>query len=162
MQIGNFSDWKGLPNVHILFCLHKNQVSLTCNENKDILCCQFDDTIEVYFLLGINILGSSFWMVNIQFRMHGGLQVQELLNVNELRVKIFACIHVHNAMCSVVKKINQVTDRSTQCSARNFFTLGISSMTFYNFHTWHHAWHNSVIMYYSTVRQGWYWGSTTK
>ena len=25
-------------------------------------CCQFDDTIEVPFLLGINILGSSFWM----------------------------------------------------------------------------------------------------
>ena len=21
--IGNFLDWKGLPNVHILFCLHK-------------------------------------------------------------------------------------------------------------------------------------------
>ena len=24
VQIGNFLDWKGLPNVHILFCLHKN------------------------------------------------------------------------------------------------------------------------------------------
>ena len=23
VQIGNFLDWKGLPNVHILFCLHK-------------------------------------------------------------------------------------------------------------------------------------------
>ena len=22
-KIGNFLDWKGLPNVHILFCLHK-------------------------------------------------------------------------------------------------------------------------------------------
>ena len=21
--IGNFLDWKGLPNVHILFCLHR-------------------------------------------------------------------------------------------------------------------------------------------
>ena len=23
VQIGNFLDWKGLPNVHILFCLYK-------------------------------------------------------------------------------------------------------------------------------------------
>ena len=23
LQIGNFLDWKGLPNVHTLFCLHK-------------------------------------------------------------------------------------------------------------------------------------------
>ena len=36
VQIGNFLDWKGLPNVHILFCLHIT-VLLICNENKEIV-----------------------------------------------------------------------------------------------------------------------------
>ena len=36
VQIGNFLDWKGLPNVHILFCLPKTPVLLICNENKEI------------------------------------------------------------------------------------------------------------------------------
>ena len=42
------------------FVYTKHQVLLICNENKEIYVAQFDDTIEVYFLLGINILGSSF------------------------------------------------------------------------------------------------------
>ena len=37
------------------FVYTKQQVLLISNENKEILCCQFDDTIEVYILLGINI-----------------------------------------------------------------------------------------------------------
>ena len=28
MQIGNFLDWKGLPNVHILFCLPKTSTKI--------------------------------------------------------------------------------------------------------------------------------------
>ena len=36
VQIGNFLGWKGLPNVQILFCLHKHKVLLICNENKEI------------------------------------------------------------------------------------------------------------------------------
>ena len=52
-----YKDWKGLPNVHVLFCLHK--------ENKRNLCCQFDDTIEVDFLLGINIWGLRSGWVNM-------------------------------------------------------------------------------------------------
>ena len=49
-----------IANVHILFCRP------TCTQSikfywlvmkKKKLCCQFDDTIEVYFLLGINIWG---------------------------------------------------------------------------------------------------------
>ena len=39
------------------FVYTKHQVLLICNENKENFCCQFDDTIEVYFLLGINIWG---------------------------------------------------------------------------------------------------------
>ena len=39
------------------FVYTKHHVLLICNENKEKICCQFDDTIEVYFLLGINILG---------------------------------------------------------------------------------------------------------
>ena len=46
------------------FVYTKHQVLLICNENKEIfvanLIIRNDDTIEVYFLLGINILGSSF------------------------------------------------------------------------------------------------------
>ena len=43
------------------FVYTKHQVLLICNENKEIYYCQFDDTIEVDFLLGINIwAGSSF------------------------------------------------------------------------------------------------------
>ena len=38
------------------FVYRKHQVLLICNEKKN-LCCQFDDTIEVDFLLGINIWG---------------------------------------------------------------------------------------------------------
>ena len=67
MQIGSCLDWKGLLNVHILFCLYvyiKHQGLLICNENKRNLCCQFDDTIEVYFLLGINIWGLRSEWVN--------------------------------------------------------------------------------------------------
>ena len=45
-----------LERIVILFCLYtKHQVLLICNENKESLCCQLDDTIEVYFHLGINI-----------------------------------------------------------------------------------------------------------
>ena len=39
------------------FVYTKHQVLLICNENKDNSCCQFDDTIEVDFFLGINIWG---------------------------------------------------------------------------------------------------------
>ena len=32
-----FLDWKGWPNVHILFCVNKtHQVLVICNENKEI------------------------------------------------------------------------------------------------------------------------------
>ena len=41
------------------FVYKKHQVLLIGNENKEISGCQFDDIIEVYFLLGINILGST-------------------------------------------------------------------------------------------------------
>ena len=40
------------------FVYTKHQVLLICNKNKEISVAS--DTIEVYFLLGINILESSF------------------------------------------------------------------------------------------------------
>ena len=46
--------------LNFYFVNTKHQFLLICNENKEILCCQFDDVIEVHFLSGINILGSSF------------------------------------------------------------------------------------------------------
>ena len=46
------------------FVYTKHQVLLICDENKSNLCCQFDDTIEVYFLLGINIWGLRSEWVN--------------------------------------------------------------------------------------------------
>ena len=64
VQIGNFLDRKGWPNVHILFCLQKDQVLLICTENKEICVANLMITIiEVSFLLRINIWWSSFWMV---------------------------------------------------------------------------------------------------
>ena len=41
----------------LYFVYTKHQVLLICNENKRNFCCQFDDTIEVYFLLGLNMFG---------------------------------------------------------------------------------------------------------
>ena len=32
-KLATFLDWKGLPNVHILFCLLKHEVLLIRNEN---------------------------------------------------------------------------------------------------------------------------------
>ena len=46
------------------FVYTKHQVLLICNENKEHLCCQFDDTIEVDFLLRINIWGLHSEWVN--------------------------------------------------------------------------------------------------
>ena len=41
----------------------KYQVSLNCNENKEICIANFDDAIEIYFLLGINKMWSrSQWV----------------------------------------------------------------------------------------------------
>ena len=47
------------------FIYTKHQVLLICNENKEIsVAMQFDDTIEVHFLLGINIWGlRSEWVM---------------------------------------------------------------------------------------------------
>ena len=39
------------------FVYTKHQILLICNKNKEIYVANFDDTIEVYFLLGINIWG---------------------------------------------------------------------------------------------------------
>ena len=39
------------------FVYTKHQVLLICNENKESYVANFDDTIEGYFLLGINIWG---------------------------------------------------------------------------------------------------------
>ena len=58
----NFLDWKGLPKVHILFCLHKHQVSLNCNENKEISVANLMIQWRFIFFLGIN-MWSSFSMV---------------------------------------------------------------------------------------------------
>ena len=44
------------------FVYRKHQVILICNENKEIYVAKYDDTEEVYFLLGINIMGSLFLM----------------------------------------------------------------------------------------------------
>ena len=56
-KLATFLDWKGLPNIHILFRLHKTKFYWSVMKIKHF-CCQFEDTIiEVYFLLGINI----FW-----------------------------------------------------------------------------------------------------
>ena len=49
------ANWQLFRLERIAKCVYtKHQVLLICNEN---LCCQFDDTIEVDFLLGINIWG---------------------------------------------------------------------------------------------------------
>ena len=45
------------------FVYPKHQVLLICNEKKN--CCQFDDTIEIHFLLGKNILGLRSEWVNV-------------------------------------------------------------------------------------------------
>ena len=37
LQIGNFLDWKGLPDMFIFYFVYTNhQVLLICNENKEI------------------------------------------------------------------------------------------------------------------------------
>ena len=35
-KLATFLDWKGLPNVHMLFCQHKISGFMICNENKEI------------------------------------------------------------------------------------------------------------------------------
>ena len=45
---------------YFIFVYTKHQVLLICNENKEIYVANLINTIEVHFLLGINILGSSF------------------------------------------------------------------------------------------------------
>ena len=55
------------------FVYTKHQVLLICNENERNLCCQFDDTIEVYFLLGINIWGLRSEWVKEGFRVNDSI-----------------------------------------------------------------------------------------
>ena len=53
-----------LSMIHV----HKNiKFLLICSENDEILCCQFDYTIEVYFLLGIHSWGLRSEWVNVCF-----------------------------------------------------------------------------------------------
>ena len=54
-QIDNtYKDWRSLFLVQIGT---KHEILLICNSYKEISVASSDDTIEVYFLLGINILG---------------------------------------------------------------------------------------------------------
>ena len=68
MQIGNFLDWKGLPNVHILFCLHKTSSFYWFVIKIKKFMLPIGDTIEVYFLLGIKYFGGlrSEWVNTVQ------------------------------------------------------------------------------------------------
>ena len=60
---------------------------------KKNLCCQFDDTIEVYFLLGINIWGlcsewvkknidEIAWKAGFRYRAQKGLRILFQIVIN--------------------------------------------------------------------------------
>ena len=73
VQIGNFLDWKGWPNVHILFCLHKNHVLLICNENKEICVANLMKKIEFFFPLSLK--NKIFWGLRSEWwNLNGGFE----------------------------------------------------------------------------------------
>ena len=52
-----FKIWKDCQMFIFYFVYPKHQVWLICNEKEKKICCHFDDTIEVHFLLGNKL----FW-----------------------------------------------------------------------------------------------------
>ena len=101
----------GLLNVHVLFCLHNNQVLLILMPNNRHFCCQFGDTIEVYFLFGINNFGV-FILNGLRFTRKP--QLASNLFLNEFSSKSFLPSELWRPL-ETLRGVTNDTYRKTKC-----------------------------------------------